>query len=170
MVLEVWCPVLGFFQLIWGVSSKLTLNVVNKSPRIPKNFLEEGFEFWLCDQSGTLVTALMLSLSKADSAIEEWGYKWGMIHLGGAWSFEIVFILLTKVIAIHIRFFWIGFQRSSFKQMFLRLCLFPVLNLDWLHKCLYEFREKVLGRENKRWNKSLRKSNSLVTAGIWSFY
>ena len=109
-MLEVWCPLSGLFQLVLGVPSKLTPDIVNKGLRIPEVLSEEGFELWPRDQSGALVAALVLSSSEADTATEEWGCKWGTIHLGGAWSFEMVLIMLTKVIAIHVRFLWIGLR------------------------------------------------------------
>ena len=66
-----------------------------------------------------MLTAFVLSISKADSTTEKWSYKWGMIYSGGAWSFKMVFILLTKVIAIYVKFSWIGLQGSNFKWLFL---------------------------------------------------
>ena len=88
-----------------GVLSKFIPNVVNKGLKIAKIFLEKGFKFWFYNQSSALVIILMLSLFEANSIIEEWGYKWGMIYFGGTWSFKIVLTLLTKVIIIYIRFF-----------------------------------------------------------------
>ena len=49
--------------------------MVNKSLRILKVLLEEGFKFWPYDWSGAWVAALMLSPSEADSAMEEWSCK-----------------------------------------------------------------------------------------------
>ena len=142
--------------------------MVNEGLRILEVLLEEGFELWPRDRSGALVAALVLSPSEADGATEEWGCKWGTIHPSGAWSFEMVLTLLTKVTAIHVRFFWIGLWGSSLKWLFLRLCLLLVSSLGWFYKCLHKFREKVLGGENKRWSKSLRRGRSLVATGIWS--
>ena len=45
-IMEVWCPVSGFFQLVLGVPSKLIPDIVDKGLRIPEIFLEKGFEFW----------------------------------------------------------------------------------------------------------------------------
>ena len=103
-VLEVWCPISGLFQLVLGVPSKLTPDVVNENLRISEIFPEEGFEFWLRDWNGALVTAVVLSLFEADGATEEWDCKWDAIHPGGTWSFKMVLILLTIVIAIYVRF------------------------------------------------------------------
>ena len=114
------------------------------------------------------MVALVLSSSEADGATEEWSCKWGIIHPGNAWSFEMILTLLTKVIPIHMRFLWIGLQGSSLKWLFSRLCLLPVPSLNWLHKCLHEYCEEVLDGGNKRWSKSFRRGKSLVAAGIWS--
>ena len=155
-----WCLVSGLFQLVLGVPSKLTPNVVDEGLRIPEVLSEEGFELWPRDRSGALVAALVLSPSEADGATEEWGCEWGTIHPGSAWSFEIVLTLLTKVIAIYVRFPWIGLRGSSLKWLFSRLYL--CLSLHHLHKHLHEFGEEVLdGRRNKRWSRSLRRGRSL---------
>ena len=149
-MLEKWCPVSGLFQLVLGVRSKLTPDIINKGLRISKVFMEEGFKFWQRDWSGALVAVLVLSSSEAYSATEKWGCKWGTIYPNGAWSFKIVFTLLTKVIAIYVRFHRISLWGSSFKWLFLRLCLLLLPSLNWLHKYLKKFCKEVLGRGNKR--------------------
>ena len=116
------------------------------------------------------MAALVLSLFEVDGATEEWGCKWGTIYPGGAWSFEMVLTLLTKVIAIYVKFPWIGFWGSSLKWLLSRLCLLPIPSLGWLHKCFHKFCEEVLGEGNKRWSKSLRRDRSLVATNIWSSY
>ena len=161
-----WCPVSNLFQLVLGVPSKLILDIVNEDLRILEIFLEKDFEFWLHDWSGALVAALVLSLSEVDGAMNKWGCKWGMIHPNGAWSFEMILTLLTKVIAIYVRFPWIGLRRSSLKWLFLKLCLLSVPSLDWLHKCFHEFCKEVLGGGNKRWSRSLKRDKSLIAADI----
>ena len=118
-MLKVWCLVSGFFQLILGVFSKLIPNIVNKDLRIPKILLEKDFEFWPHDWSNALVAALVLSPSKVDGTMKKRGCKWGTIHSGSTWNFKMVLTLLTKVIAIHVRFPWISFWDlvlSSFSQ------------------------------------------------------
>ena len=59
------------------------------------------------------MVALVLSLSEADGTTEEGGGKEGIIHLCGARGFKIIFILLIKMIAIHVRFSGVGFQGPS---------------------------------------------------------
>ena len=72
----------------------------------------------------------------------------------------MVLILLTKVIAIHVRFPGIGLRGSSLKWSFSRLCLY--LSLRCLHEHLTKFGEEVFGGgRNKRWNKSLQRGRSL---------
>ena len=43
-MLKMGCPVLSFFQLVLGVSPKLTPDIVNKGLETPEIFSEEGFE------------------------------------------------------------------------------------------------------------------------------
>ena len=72
----------------------------------------------------------------------------------------MVLTLLTKVIAIHVRFSRIGLRGSSLKWSFSRLCL--CLSLRRLHEHLHEFGEEVLGGgRNKKWSRSLRRGRSL---------
>ena len=47
----------------------------------------------------------MLSLSKTDSATKKLSYKQIKIYSGGVWCFEIILILLIKIIAIYTQFF-----------------------------------------------------------------
>ena len=74
----------NLFQLILEVSSKLAPDTINKGLKISEVLLEKVFEFRLRDQNSALVTTLVLSLSKADNAVEEDGSKWGIIHPYGA--------------------------------------------------------------------------------------
>ena len=74
----------SFFQLVLGVSSKLTLDAINKGLGVSEVLLEEGLELWLHDWSGTFVAALILGLSKADNTMKEGGGKQGTIYLDGA--------------------------------------------------------------------------------------
>ena len=103
-VLKVGCPVLGFFQLVFGIPPKLTPDTVNKGLEAPEILPEEGLELWPRDRSSAFVTSLVLSLSEADGTTEEDGGKGGTIHPCGAWDLKIIFTLLTKVIAIYEKF------------------------------------------------------------------
>ena len=53
--------VLSFFELVLEVTFKLTLDVVNKSLKIYKVFLEKDFENEPCDRSSAFVMAYILS-------------------------------------------------------------------------------------------------------------
>ena len=166
------CPVLGFFQLVLGVYLKLTPDTVNKSLRASEVFLEESLELWPCDRSGAFVAVLVLSSSEADGITEEGGGKKGTIHPCGAWGFKIIFTLLTKMIAIHMRFSRVGFRGSSFKWALPWLQLVPSLNHP--HKHFHEFGKEVLGgRENKGWSRGLQRgrslNKSLIASGVGSF-
>ena len=68
------------------------------------------------------MVALVLILSKADGITEEGCGEGETIHPCGAGDLKIIFTLLTKVIAIHVRFFGIGFQGSSLEGALSRLC------------------------------------------------
>ena len=112
-MLKVGCPVSGFFQLVLGVPSKLTPDTINKGLGAPKVLSEEDFELWLCDESGAFVASLVLGSSEADGTMEEGGGKGGTIHPCGAWSLEIIFTLLTKIVAVYMRFSEIGLWGPS---------------------------------------------------------
>ena len=107
--------VLSFFQLILVVPPKLTLDVVNKGLRASNVLSEEGFKFWPRDGNGAFVAALVLSLSEADRTMKEDDGKGGTIYPYGAWDFEIILTLLTKMVAIHVGFSGVGFRGSSLK-------------------------------------------------------
>ena len=70
--------------MVLEVSSKLALNAIDKGLGVSKIFLEEGFELWPHNRSGTLMTALVLGPSEADSAIKKGGSKQNTIHFCGA--------------------------------------------------------------------------------------
>ena len=70
-MLEMWYTVLGFFQLVLGVFSKLTPDIVDESLRILEVLSEKGFEFWPRDWNGALVAVLVLSPSETDNAMEK---------------------------------------------------------------------------------------------------
>ena len=53
--------------------------------------------------------ALLLNLLKVDNIMEKLGNKWDIIYLNSLKYLKIIFILLIKLIAIYIRFFWINF-------------------------------------------------------------
>ena len=65
------CSILGFFLLILGILSKLTLNIVDKNLEIFDVFPKENFELRSNDESDALMVVLMLSLSKANSGTKK---------------------------------------------------------------------------------------------------
>lgn len=65
-VLKIGDVLSSFFQLILGVSSKLTPDCINKGLRISEILLEERFEVKLRVKNGIFVAVLMLSLFEAD--------------------------------------------------------------------------------------------------------
>ena len=112
-MLKVGGVVLSLFQLILGVPSKLAPNTIDKGLEVPKVLLEEVLELRPRDRSGAFVAALMLGSSEADGGTEEGGGEGGTIHFCGAWGLEIIFTLLTKVVAIYVRFSGIGLRGPS---------------------------------------------------------
>ena len=79
---------------------KLTLNIINKSLRIFKVFLEKNFKIELYNKNNILMVALILDLFEVNNTIEKWGGKKSIIYSYSAWYFEIIFILLVKIIAV----------------------------------------------------------------------
>lgn len=63
-MLKVECLVLSFFKLKLKIFSKLILNVIDKSIKVSKVFLEEDFKVGLCDISSTFIVIFMLGLSE----------------------------------------------------------------------------------------------------------
>ena len=59
------------------------------------------------------MAAFVLSPSEADRTTEKGSSKEGTIYPCDARSFEIILTLLTKVVAIHVRFSGIGFRGLS---------------------------------------------------------
>ena len=112
-MLKVGCPISGFFQLVLEVLPKLTPNTINEGLGTPEILLEESLELWPRDKSGAFVAAFVLSPSKADGTTEEDGGKEGTIYLCGARDFEIILTLQTKIVAIHVGFFGVGFRGLS---------------------------------------------------------
>ena len=112
-MLKVGGVVLSLFQLVLGVPSKLAPDAINKSLVVPEVFSKEVFELRQRDRSGVFMAALVLGPSEADGSTEEYGGKGGTIYLCGAWGFEIILTLLTKVLAIHVRFSGIGLRGPS---------------------------------------------------------
>ena len=70
-MLKVRCPILGLFQVLLGVISKLIPDIVDKSLRISKILFEKSFKIGSCDKSSALVATYVLNLSKADEVIEK---------------------------------------------------------------------------------------------------
>ena len=112
-MLKVRGVILSFFQLVLGISSKFTPDTINKDLRVFKLLLKEGFELCPYAWSDGFVAALMLDPSEADNAVEESGGKWDTIYLYGAWCLKIIFILLTKMVAVHVGFSEISIRGPS---------------------------------------------------------
>lgn len=66
-----WNLVLGFFQLILGVFSKLDPDVINEKLEVIGVFLQEDLEFWLFNCNNALMMVLVLSLPKIDNVAKK---------------------------------------------------------------------------------------------------
>lgn len=82
-------------------------------------FLENNFKIRLHNRSGAFVTAFMLSLSKADIAIEILGGKQGTIYPYSTWSFKIILTLLEKVVVFYVGLISMDFRGSILKKALL---------------------------------------------------
>lgn len=70
-MLKVKYSVLNFFQLVWRVFLKLTLNDINKSPEISKILIKKSFEIQLFDNNAALLVAFILSILKINSVTKK---------------------------------------------------------------------------------------------------
>lgn len=104
-MLKMWCPVLGFLQLILGILPKFALDIINENLRIFKIFLEKSLKLWLYDKNSALIVALVLGPLNVDSATKEESSKQDIIHPSSSKFLKIIFILLIKLITLYIRFF-----------------------------------------------------------------
>ena len=102
--------------------------------------MKENFEVKPHNQNSTFIEVVMLTLYEANNITEKWSGKWSTIHLKSIWFFKIVFILLTKIIAVYKEFFYICFLRFSLDKIFLEISLY----LKVLQKWFYELFEKVI--------------------------
>ena len=103
-MLKVGGIVSSFFQLVLGISSKLASHAIDKGLGVFEVLSEEVLELRPRDYSGAFVAALVLGPSEANGATEKCGGEKGTIHPYSALGFEIILTLLTKLVAIHVRF------------------------------------------------------------------
>lgn len=78
-----------------------------------------GYEGYLF----ALVTALILCLLEADTPTKERNSKQGTVKTYGLNSVNMFFILLTKVIAVYLRFLEIQVGKLSLERSFLGLSM-----------------------------------------------
>lgn len=168
-MLEMQRLVLGFFKLILGVPIKLIPNIKNKGLEISKIFKGKSFEFWPYDWSSILIVTPMLCSPKAHGAIMKWSCKYDTILPNCIWYFEMILILQTKVVIVHVVFSQICFQKPSLKKLFSKF--FLLLDLSALQKCLYKLGEEIIcWKRKKKKSKSFRKYKSLIALGIGSLH
>lgn len=131
--------------------------------------MEKSFKLRPYYKSGTFVTALMLSPPRADRAMKNCGGKKSTIHLCGAQGFEVILIMLTKLVVIYMRFFWVCFWGLSLKWALLELKLLLMSSLGVFQEYFHKLHKEIISqRRNKRRiknfkrGKSFRKGRSLI--------
>ena len=71
VILKIKYSILGFFQLVLKVFLKFTLDIINKSLKISKIFLKQGFKFWPYNKTDIVIIIGILSSLKIDNIIKK---------------------------------------------------------------------------------------------------
>lgn len=148
---------MGLFQLILGVSLDFIPDVIYKRLRVNHIFTEKDLEFqprYRC-YPFALMTALILYLSKADNPTKEKGGKQDTIITYGPSGVKVILTLLTKVVAVYMKFPEIQVGKSSLKQLFLEPSMSWSQVLNGLHKCLHKLFKLFFGGDQS-WDGSCR--------------
>lgn len=94
---------MNFFLLILGIPLDISLKLSKKQCQFSKTLLEKSFEF--ISSSGddiiTFYMCFMLLPAEVDSILKEQSYKNDVLVVCGTGFVEIVFVVLTKVIALY---------------------------------------------------------------------
>ena len=88
-----------------------------------KVFSEKYFEVELCNRKGNLMAALVLGLSEPNDTTKIWSGKHYIIHSGDIKNYEMILILLTKVIVVDMRFSQIDLWDFYVKWALPEFCL-----------------------------------------------
>ena len=150
-----------------------TPDTINKCPRVPKILSWKSFKFDSDNRihSFSLMLKFELMPAEVDWAAEERGFKQTTVRAGSTRGLDMVFTLLTKLIAIHVEFPIVQVGKTSFKRTFFRPLVGSAISLS-IHKdfhkpvkvcigvlgrCRYKSRRK---RRNKRGSGSIRGGGS----------
>lgn len=139
-------PILHRLALVLRVLFSFTPDTIHKSSKISEVFSEEALKLGPSDWCGFIVPCFLLELLLSDSSVQEQGCKENLVQFFSPNYFEIVFILLAKPIAIHVKITLVKIWKPNLEGLILRLCF----ALSWLslkiHINLYELFEKLIGR------------------------
>ena len=111
-------PILYFFLLVLEIPLNLGLNVSHKQSRFSEILLEKSLEFVLSRGNGIVAFNLsfVLLLAEVNPVLEKWGHKRDAFVTRGSSHVEMIFTLLTKVIALHIQALIVKVRVSGLKK------------------------------------------------------
>lgn len=94
-----------FFLLVLGILLNFAPDAVHKRNKFSNVFPKKGFKLILSGKSGPIIfdLSLMLLSAKVDLIPEEQGCKRDAFVTLGLSGFEMVFVLVTKVVAFHVQ-------------------------------------------------------------------
>ena len=97
--------ILYFFFLVLGISLNFGPDVGYKRGRFPKTLLEKGLEFDLSEKGGpvALNLDLMLLLAEVDLVPKKRGRKGSTLGPYSIGRIEMVLVLSTKIVALHMQ-------------------------------------------------------------------
>lgn len=119
-----------FLELILKVMFEFTLDIIYKSSRIAKVFLQKSLKL----NSGyknyffTLMVVLILSPLVANHLLKKQSYKQSIFWTNGFSCVKMIFILLTKMVAIYLRFLLVYVWQLSLKRLFFWFCQAKILD------------------------------------------
>ena len=139
-------PILHRLVLVLRVLFSFTSDTIHKSSEISDVFSEEALKLVPGDWCGFIAPSFLLELLLSDSSVQEQGCKGNLVQSFSPNYFKIVFILLAKPIAIHMKIASVEIWKPSLEGLILRLCF----ALSWLSLKIYinfyELFEKFIGR------------------------
>lgn len=107
-------PILKFLLLVLGVFFDSARDIIHVKPRFSKNLLKQSFE---------------LRPRQRNFSAKEQSYKQGTVGTSGTGGIEMVFALLTEVVALQVVLSIIEVWKPSFEGTFLR-ALLPASGLN----------------------------------------
>lgn len=104
-MLQIKSPILNLFLFVLGISFNLSLDASYKGGEFSKVLLKKNLKFLPNRRDGTIIfnLSLLVLLIKVDYIPKNQSCKGYTLGKHGIGHVKIVFALLTKIIAIHIR-------------------------------------------------------------------